>query len=294
MNINFEYYKIFYTVAKNKNITKAANELMISQPAISKSIKNLETWMNCSLFVRNKFGVSLTEEGTTLYNEIKNAIEIIENAEHKIDEMINLDSGCLNIGISNTLTQKYLLPYIKEFTTKYPKIKIKIHTGTSQDYINKARNGIIDFIIINLPFNIPNDFEKKELTKIHDCFVASNTFSELKKKTIKIEELNNYPLILLANGSYGRFFLDDYCEKHNIHLNAKFELASYSLVSEFIKSGIGIGLLTREFIKEELENNTLFELNTNFNLENRSIGIIYLKSKTLNRCSKEFIKLLNN
>lgn len=294
MNINFEYYKIFYNVAKNKNITKTANDLMISQPAVSKCIKNLETQIGCSLFVRNKFGVSLTEEGITLYNEIKNAIEIIENAENKIDEIINLESGCLNIGISNTLTQKYLLPYIKKFNKKYPKVKINIHTGTSYDYINKARNGLLDFIIINLPFNVPNDFEKKELIKIHDCFVANENFANLRNKKLKLEDLNKYPLILLAKGSNGRYFLDEYCLKHGINLNSKFELASYSLVSEFIKSGIGIGLLTREFIKEELENNTLFELNTNFNLENRSIGIIYLKNKTLNRCSKEFIKLLNN
>ena len=250
--------------------------------------------MNCTLFVRNKFGVSLTEEGIALYNEIKNAIEIIENAEHKIDEMVNLDSGCLNIGISNTLTQKYLLPYIKEFTEKYPKIKIKIHTGTSQDYINKARNGLIDFIIINLPFNLPSDFEKKELLEIHDCFVASNTFEELRNKKIKIEDLNNYPLVLLAKGSNGRFFLDDYCTKHNINLNPKFELASYSLLSEFIKSGIGIGLVTKEFVKNELKNNELFEIQIDEKLDNRHIGIIYLKNKTLNRCSKEFIKLLEN
>lgn len=293
MNINFEYYKIFYNVAKNKNITKTANELMISQPAISKSIKNLESWMGCSLFVRNKFGVSLTEEGIALYNEIKNAIEIIENAEHKIDEMVNLESGSLNIGISNTLTQKYLLPYIKEFNSKHPKVKIKIHTGTSYDYINKARNGLLDFIIINLPYNVPSDFEKKELVEIHDCFVASNNFSELKNKKIKLEELNDYPLILLAQGSNGRFFLDNYCMKHNITLCPKFELASYSLVSEFIKSGIGIGLVTREFVKGELEDGTLFEIKTDAKIENRSIGVIYLKNKPLNRCSKEFLKLLN-
>lgn len=293
MNINFEYYKIFYNVAKNKNITKTANDLMISQPAVSKCIKNLELQIGCSLFARNKFGVSLTEEGITLYNEIKNAIEIIENAENKIDEMINLESGCLNIGISNTLTQKYLLPFIKEFNFKYPKVRINIHTGTSYDFVNKARNGLLDFVIINLPFNVPGDFEKKELIKIHDCFVASKSFSSLHNKTIKLEELNNYPLILLARGSNGRYFLDNYCTRYNISLCPKFELASYSLVSEFIKSGIGIGLLTREFIKEELDNGSLFELNTDFELENRSIGVIYLKNKSLNRTSKEFLKLLN-
>lgn len=293
MNINFEYYKIFYNVAKNKNITKTANELMISQPAISKSIKNLEEQIGCSLFTRNKSGVSLTEEGKVLYKEIKNAIEIIENAEDKINEMINLESGILNIGISNTLTQRYLLPYIKVFNQEHPKVKIKIHTNPTYELITKARNGIIDFIILNLPYNIPSDFDKYYLKEIHDCFVANNNYIELKDKTFKLEELNNYPLILLAQGSNGRYFLDNLCTKLGINLIPKFELASYSLVTEFIKSGIGIGLVTKEFVENELKEGSLFEIKTNPIINNRHIGVIYLKNKTLNRCSKELLKLLN-
>lgn len=292
MNINFEYYKIFYNVARNKNITKTANELMISQPAVSKSIKNLEEQIGCSLFVRNKSGVSLTEEGKVLYNEVKNAIEIIKNTEEKLKEMIDLDYGILNIGINNTLTQKYLLPYLKVFNKKYPKVTIKVYTGPPYEFINKARNGLIDLIILNLPHNIPEDFDKLYLKEIHDCFVANNDFKELKGKIIKLEELNNYPLILLAQGSNGRFFLDNICSKLGITLTPKFELASYALATEFIKSGIGVGLLTKEFIQEELKEGSLFEIKTKLDINNRHIGVIYLKNKSLNRCSKEFLKLL--
>lgn len=294
MNINFEYYKIFYNVAKNKNITKTANELMISQPAISKSIKNLEEQVGCSLFTRNKIGVSLTEEGRLLFNEIKDAIEIIENAEHKLNEMINLDCGILNIGISNTLTRNYLLPYIRKFNEMYPKVTIKVHTEPSFELINKARRGLVDFIILNLPYNVPTDFDKYSLIEIHDCFVANEKFIELKDKVISLEELNNYPLILLAQGSNGRYFLDNCCCKLGINLNAKFELASYSLVTEFIKSGIGIGLLTKEFINKELESGELFEIRTNPEIDNnsRNIGVIYLSQKSLSHCSLEFMKLL--
>ena len=294
MNINFEYYKIFYNVAKNKNITKTANELMISQPAISKSIKNLEEQIGCSLFTRNKNGVILTEEGKSLYNEIKNAIEIIKNAEQKVNEMINLDCGILNIGISNTLTRNYLLPFIKQFNETYPKVTIKIHTEPSFELINKARKGLVDFIILNLPYNIPNDFEKTNLVEIHDCFVANQKFNELKNKTISFEELNKYPLILLAQGSNGRYFLDEYCNKIGINLSPKFELASYSLVTEFIKSGIGIGLLTKEFIKEELNNGELFEIKIkpDINTNPRNIGVIYLSQKPLSHCTEKFLNFL--
>lgn len=292
MNINFEYFKVFYFVAKNKNISKAANELMISQPAVSKTLKNLEDQMGCSLFSRGKNGVNLTEEGFVLYNEVKNAIEIIDNANSKVNEMIDLEAGILNIGISNTLTKQFLLPYIKEFNNKYPKVKIKIHTEPTYELITKARNGLVDFIILNLPYNIPDDFLKENLKEIHDCFVASNNFSNLKNKTIKLEELNNYPLILLAKGSNGRYFLDDICSKLNIKLNPKFELASYSLVTEFIKSGIGIGLVTREFVLDELRDGSLFEVNVSPTTPNRQIGLIYLKNKVFNRCSSKFLETL--
>lgn len=293
MNINFEYFKVFYFVAKNKNISKAANELMISQPAVSKTLKNLEEQMGCSLFSRGKNGVVLTEEGVVLYNEVKNAIEIIDNANSKVNEMIDLETGILNIGISNTLTKQFLLPYIKEFNNKYPKVKIKIHTEPTYELISKARNGLVDFIILNLPYNIPDDFLKENLKEIHDCFVASNNFSELKNKTIKLEELSNYPLILLAKGSNGRYFLDDICAKLNIKLNPKFELASYSLVTEFIKSGIGIGLVTCEFVLDELRDGSLFEVSVSPTTPNRQIGLIYLKNKVFNRCSSKFLKSLN-
>lgn len=293
MNINFEYYKVFYYVAKNKNITKTANDLMISQPAISKTIKILEEQIGCSLFTRNKSGVFLTEEGKVLFNEIKNVIEIIDNVEFKINEMINLECGILNIGISNTLTQNYLLPYIKEFNQKYPKVKIKIHTEPTYKLINKARNGIVDFIILNLPYDIPLDFSKTILKEIHDCFVANNNFSELKNRIVSFEELNNYPLILLAEGSNGRYFLDNICTNLNIKLTPKFELASYSLVTEFIKSGIGIGLVTKEFINNELKNGSLFEIKISPPIINRHIGMIHLNNRKFSRCAELFLELLN-
>lgn len=292
MNVNFELYKLFYNVAKNKNITKTANELMISQPAISKAIKNLEDQLNCTLFIRNKTGVVLTEEGKVFYDEIKQAMEIINNAESKLLEMTNLEYGFLNIGVSNTLAKKYLLPYIEKFYKEYPNIKINIHTNMTTELIKKARNGIVDIIILNLPYNVPTDFDKFNLKTIHDCFIASSKFDYLKDKTIKLEELNNYPLILLAEGSNSRYFLDHFCMQKGIKLNPNFDVASFSLVVEFAKIGFGIAGVTREYILDELKNNELFELNIEPKLDSRNIGAIYLKSKAISRSSQKFLEML--
>lgn len=178
MNVNIELYKIFYHVAKNKNITKTANELLLTQPGISKAIKNLEEQLGCSLFIRTKNGVILTDEGKVFYEQIKQAIEIINCAEQKLMEMINIDYGYLNIGVSNTLTKKYLLPFIKDFHDKYPKIKIKIYTNPTFELIQKLRNGVIDFIILNMPYNVPSDFESYNLKQVQDCFIANDNFEE--------------------------------------------------------------------------------------------------------------------
>lgn len=292
MNINLEFYKVFLSVAKNESITKAANELMISQPGISKSIKNLENQLNCSLFVRTKSGVHLTNEGKMLYSKLSDAFELINTAENSLMEMINLKCGYLNIGISNTLTRYFLLEYLEKFHKLYPKIKIKIYTGPSSQLLIKARNGIIDFIILNLPYNIPKDFFTQKLKTIHDCFVANSNYIHLKNKTISLNELNNYPLILISKGSNTRYFLDNFCLENNINLIPEMELTSHSLVTSFTKIGFGIGLCTKEFIKEELKEKQLFELDVIPRLKKRYIGLAYLDNRTLSRSAQEFLKLI--
>lgn len=294
MNVNFELYKTFYSVTKNKNITKAAHELMISQPAVSKSIKTLEEQVGCSLFIRNKYGVSLTEEGETFYRNIKPAIEMIEHAEETLQETLNLDYGTLSIGVSNTLTRKYLLPYIKIFHKEHPKIKIKISTSPTFELITQARNGLIDFIILNLPYELPTDFKEVNLKEVNDCFIANDDWNELKGKTVPLEEMKKYPLILIAKGSNTRTFLDDFCEKNNIILMPEMELASHSLVTSFTKIGLGIGYATKEFLVNDLKDDNLFEVKTKPAIPSRQIGAAYLKQKQLNKASLTFLKLLND
>jgi DNA-binding transcriptional LysR family regulator len=150
MNINFELYRIFYAVANAGNITKAAEELMISQPAISKSIKNLEEQLGGQLFIRTKRGVILTDEGREFYNYISRAMEYIYNAENKFKDLINLNTGTIKIGISSTLTKEFLTPHLEEFHIKYPKIDIQIVTNLSSELIPKLKNGLIDIIILNI------------------------------------------------------------------------------------------------------------------------------------------------
>ena len=291
MNINLELYKVFYYVAKNESITRAANELSISQPAISKSIKTLEEQINTQLFIRKRDGVSLTETGNTIYKKIKEAMELIDSAENDLKSLTNLEYGTINIGASKTIIHEFLMPYIKSFHKDYPNINIRIFTDKTSDLIKKSKMGLIDVIFTNMPFNLPNKFESINLMNLHDCFVANQNFNYLKNKVIDKESFQKLPLLVLTKGATNRIRLDDYCTINNMIIKPEMEFGSNTLIKEFTIAGFGIGMLTEEHVKEEINNGDLFKLNINFKLKDKYLGLIYNKDN-LNLVSKKFIKYI--
>ena len=291
MNINLELYKVFYYVAKNESITRAANELSISQPAISKSIKTLEEQINTQLFIRKRDGVSLTETGNIIYKKIKEAMELIDSAENDLKSLTNLEYGTINIGASKTIIHEFLMPYIKSFHKDYPNINIRIFTDKTSDLIKKSKMGLIDVIFTNMPFNLPNECESINVMNLHDCFVANENFNYLKNKVIDKESFQKLPLLVLTKGATNRIRLDDYCTINNMTIRPEMEFGSNTLIKEFTIAGFGIGMLTEEHVKEEINNGDLFKLNINFKLNDKYLGLVYNKDN-LNLVSKEFIKYI--
>lgn len=291
MNINLDLYKIFYYVAKNENITRAANELMISQPAISRSIKTLEEQIGLNLFIRKRDGVILSEAGHLIFEKIKNSMELIESAENDLKSLSNLDKGVINIGASKTIIHEFLMPYIKLFHVEFPNINIRIFTDKTNDLIDKAKLGLIDVIFTNMPTSIPDSFEELPLMKLQDCFVANNSFEYLKNKTININELPTLPLLVLTKGAVNRIRFDDFCVKNNITIKPEMEFSSNSLIKEFTIAGFGIGMLTKEHVKEELENGTLFEIKTNININPKHLSLLFNTDYKRN-ITKKFIDFI--
>ena len=277
MNINLDLYKVFCVVAKNESISRGANELMISQPAISKSIKSLESQLNVKLFIRKRDGVSLTAEGEILYKKIKEAMDLITSAENDINLITTGKYGTINIGASTTIIHEFLMEYIEKFNSIYPNIEIKIHTDNIKELTKKLRNNVIDILITNSPYSFTSEFEDIKLIDLNDCFVFNKNFDYLKNKKLTIKDLEKLPLIILEKGTKTRMRLDDYCISNNIKLNPKMELHSNSLVKEFTLSGFGIGMLTKENVKKQLENKELFELNIKHNIPKTSLSLIHSK-----------------
>lgn len=289
MNIDYELYRIFYIVAKNGNITRASKELLISEPAVSKSIKNLEGYLGAPLFTRTKKGVNLTTEGITLYEYISKGIEYFKSGEAKFNELINLESGTIRIGINTTLTKEFLMPYLETFHKLYPNINIEIRTNLTSELKSMLKDGLIDMHILNLTNEeTKNDFNIIKCKTITDCFVSNKPI----KEKISIKELNNYPLILQDKNSNTRKFLDDFANKYEITLKPKIEIGSYYLVSEFSRVGLGIGYVTKNYIKNNLDKKELFIVPIKEKIPSREIGILLNKNTTPNFSTKELIKII--
>ena len=291
MNINFELYRIFYTVAKHKNITKAAEELYISQPAVSKAIKNLERSLGGKLFNRTKKGVILTEEGAEFYNYIATAIDYINNAEHKFNDLMNLEVGTIKIGASSTLTRYFLAPYLDEFHKKHPKIKVEIYTDMTFKLLDKLKNGLVDLVILNLPYESSSNINIVKLKKVQDGFYVNDNYKDLFDKELSLKDLENYQLLLQSKNSNTGMFLSKVCEKYDVELKPDMLLAGYSLVYEFTKIGFGIGYLTDRFILKE-DKDKLHKLNIKEKIPFRHIGLAYSKVNLPTFATKELINII--
>jgi DNA-binding transcriptional LysR family regulator len=287
MNINFELYKVFYEVANERSISKGAEKLLISQPAVTQSIKTLEAELGGQLFIRTPKGVVLTEEGQVLYNYISEGMRYFINGSNKFTSLKELNSGNINIGATTIISEQYLMPYLKEFNNLYPNISINIVNDLTDNLIKKLRNGDIDILImsINNEDNI-KDLDITPITNLHDIFVGN-----IKYKDKQIKNILNEDLLLQKYPSVTRSNFNNYLKSQEISCIPKMEVVSHSLLTSLVENGFGIGLLTKEFISSKL-NNTLFEIKTNIKIPTRKLVYATKSNSVPSFTTTKFIELL--
>ena len=291
MDINFELYKIFYYAAHSGSFTGAAEKLFISQSAVSQAVKNLEEKIGSQLFVRKSRTFYLTREGELLFKHIEQAFNFIRTAENKIHEIQTLASGEIRIGASDTVCKYHLIPYIEGFIKKYPGIKIQLINRTSSQILGILKNGLIDFGIVTLPVH-DYSIRVEEFLSVEDIFVASNRFYSLKGKTSELNELSDYPFLMLQKNSSTRQNLDNHLKQAGMVISPEIELESVDLLVEFAKIGFGIAHVLKASAAQAIEKGELFEVKTSKVLPPRILGIITIDKVPLSRSSGEFINFL--
>lgn len=295
MEQNFNLYHIFYTVAKCRNISGAARELYISQPAISKAISKLEQNLNTTLFLRSSRGVKLTETGEILYRQVESAFAAISQGEEQLMRIQKLGMGHLSIGVSNTLCKYVLLPILQPFVKQNPHIQISISCQSSNETIAALENGSIDIGLIGAA----ESMEKLvflPVTEIQDIFVTTRTYldhlkeripanSHLSSKTV----LEESTLMLLNKENITRQYVDRYLSQENLTSSQMIEVTSLDLLIEFAKIDLGIACVIKDFVRDDLASGRLVQLKMPVSIPKRQIGFAYTKGSSIPRSVQKFL-----
>lgn len=274
MDINLEYYKIFYYVASYKSITIAAEKLSISQPAVSQAVKHLEADLSCTLFVRTPKGVRMTKEGEMLFSYVQRGYETILSGEKKLLEMLNLEKGEICIGASDMTLQFYLLPYLEQFHEKYPKIRVTVTNAPTPETLKHLADGKIDFGIVSTPIEPHPHLKVTAVKEISDIFVAGKKFEHLKGKQLSYQKLEQYPVMCLEGATSTRRYVEEFLATEGVALKPEFELATSDMLIQFAIRNLGIASVVSEFAAEQMKNGTLFALQFDREIPKRQFCIV--------------------
>lgn len=281
MDQNLSQYRIFHAVAQTGNISKAARELYISQPAISKAISKLEDSLNTTLFTRNSRGVQLTEEGQILFEHTIAAFKELSLGEQELHRIREFNLGHIRIGVSNTLCRFIMVSYLKDFIEHYPHIKISIECQSSTHTLSMLEQQRIDVGLIAEPRPQKN-LAFVPVMEIEDIFTATPSYLE----NLRLREGSEADLfqagniMLLDKNNLTRTYIDDYMTANHIHANNLLQVTTMDLLIEFARIGLGIGCVIKEFVKEDLESGRLVEIRLGNPIRKRTIGFAYQPHKT--------------
>lgn len=286
MNISYDYYRVFYYVAKYKSFTGAAKALLNNQPNITRMMKKLEEELGCTLFVRQRHGIILTPEGEKLYAHISVAFEHILCGEEEIARDKSLQSGIVTVASSEIALRCELLPVLKTFRKNYPGVRIRILNQSTPQAIDVLKKGLADFAIVTEPFDLPAGLGSEVLRSIREVPVCSTAFSLSTGTTLTKEQIKNYPLIGLGEETASFHFYSDVFGKMGMSFTPDVEAATADQILPMIKSDLGIGFVPMDFLeKENIEN--LVILNITPDIPGRNICLLKRRGISLSIAASE-------
>lgn len=289
--VNLELYRVFYTVAKCGSLTRAAEELYISQPAVSQSIKQLENQLGVSLFNRTHRGMELSAQGGKLiFEEVERALGLLHSAENRLAQIKTSATGTIRIGASDTIFEYFLADKIVAFHEQFPAVKIELMADFTPDTIEKLKANRCDVAFVNLPIEVDGELHLHEnCMRLNDVFIVGEKFKSLAEGELSLSALKKQPLILMDKNTVARRSFDNFLKSVGVELAASIEVGSWDLMKRLVASGMGVGVIPREYALKELNAGELFELKPDPVLPARSVGMLLPKNQPVSYALHSFI-----
>lgn len=289
MDINCEYYKVFYYVAKYGNVSQAARYMTGSQPNLTRMIKNLEGQLGCPLFLRTSHGMRLTPEGERLYKHIRVAFEHIEAGEAEICESRSLESGSVFVAASEVALRCLLLPVLKKYRTRYPGVRLGISNHSTPQAIEALKNGTADIAVVTAPTVLSPMLTETEIKEVRETAICSPAFSELLGRRVSLSELVKYPLISLGKETKSFEFYAGFFKSCGQEYKPDIEAFTADQILPMVEADLGIGFVPREFVHPS-DNVEMIELKEE--IPRRSICLIKRKEQPLSAAAKELERMI--
>ena len=294
--VDLDLYRVFYTVAKCGSLTKAAEELYISQPAVSQAVKQLESQLGGKLFNRVSRGMELTETGgKQMFDIVEQALKMLDSAEDRFRERRNIATGQIRISAADTVVMHFLMRYIKKYHELYPNVNIIFKNSTTKETLELIKSNKADIGMVNLPIYDKDVILTGQTGIIEDIFVASYKYSDLFDKKLSLRDLPNYPVLLLDSSTSTTKEINDFLDTMGIKIVPEFEAGSIELLIEMAKNGLGIACVPRRYVLDELGKGELHEIRVSPALPLRATGVV-IKGEVEEHsfAVKEFIKILDD
>lgn len=292
MDINFEYYKIFYFVAKYGNITKAAAALGSNQPNVTRIMKLLESQLNCKLFIREARGVSLTEEGERLYSHVAIAYRNILDAQEEICGKDAQNSGTIEIGATESALHLFLLHVLRGFKQKYPAIRIKIHNRNTLDTIRHLMNGELDFAVVTSPFEASKSMSCLKVLDFEEILVGGTAYESLCNSPMELRDLKGYPLVGLGRETVTYELYKDFFVRHKVDMELDIEVATSDLMLPLLKNNFGLGFVPEQMAQPLIRDGKLVKIPLKDVPPGRSVQVIADRGRGKSLATGIFYKYL--
>lgn len=288
MYVTWDYYKIFYYVAKYQNFTKAARVLGSNQPNVTHAMNRLEEQLDCVLFIRSNRGVTLTPEGELLYARISSAAVQIQEAEEELSASATLEHGSISISATETALNIYLSDKLRSFHEDFPKIRLRISNHSTPQAVQAVRNGEVDFAVVSTPAVADAPLNIVELEQFREILVGGRTFTALASQTLSLKELGAYPLISLSEESMTRTFYRQFFLQHDAVLRPDTEAATTDQMLTLVRSELGLAFVPEPMTRNALKAREIVQLTLNEPIPPRSICLVYDRHRPLNTAARAF------
>lgn len=294
MDINFEYYKIYYYVAKYENITRAATALGSNQPNVTRVMKLLESQLGCRLFIREARGIRLTEEGERLYSHVEVAYRHLMNAQEEIGGPAILGGGSVEIGTTETALHLFLLDALHDFRQRYPEVKIKIHNHTTPETVRQLTGGRVDFAVITMPYELPATVSGFPVLDFEEILVGGTQYTDLCKTSLKIKDIRKYPWIGLGRESATYALYKDFFIQHGVDFEPDMEVETSDLMLPLIENNFGIGFVPEKIAAPLIGEGKLAQIPIDGDIPGRSIQVVSDRGRGKNFAADTLYKYLKN